>query len=241
MTRTRSASDQHRPASRRSCSARPPRRRSSSGSRKKTSASASRIGIVVALIVLVIVFGALVAGVTPIIMGIFAIAVTLGIVGLIGQVWRFSFFAPNLITMMGLAVGIDYSLFIVSRYREERQRGLREAGCDRRGRRNGEPRRVLQRHEVVLALAGMLIVPTTIFRWLAGGAIIVVLVSVAGVDDAVAGGDRAARRQDHCRKQRHRRRDGDEHHEDRPARERAEDRRRDDQHAGEGENDRSCR
>ncbi len=77
----------------------------------------------VALIVLVIVFGAVVAGVTPIIMAIFAIAVTLGIVGLIGQVWRFSFFAPNLITMMGLAVGIDYSLFIVSRYREERQRG----------------------------------------------------------------------------------------------------------------------
>ena len=81
------------------------------------------IGVVVALIVLVIVFGSLVAGVTPIIMAIFAIAVTLGIVGLLGQVWRFSFFAPNLITMMGLAVGIDYSLFIVSRYREERQRG----------------------------------------------------------------------------------------------------------------------
>ena len=39
------------------------------------------------------------------------------------QVWRFSFFVPNIISMMGLAVGIDYSLFIVSRYREERKRG----------------------------------------------------------------------------------------------------------------------
>ena len=82
------------------------------------------IGILVALIVLVLVFGAAVAAVTPIIMGIFAIAVGTGIVAVIGQAWRFSFFVPELMTMMGLAVGIDYSLFIVSRYREERARGF---------------------------------------------------------------------------------------------------------------------
>jgi putative drug exporter of the RND superfamily len=137
------------------------------------------VGIVVALIVLVIVFGALVAGVSPIIMAIFAIAVTLGIVGLIGQIWRFSFFAPNLITMMGLAVGIDYSLFIVSRYREERQRGREK--LDAIGAAGATANRAVffSGMMVVLALAGMLIVPTTIFRSLAGGAIIVVLVSVA--------------------------------------------------------------
>jgi RND superfamily putative drug exporter len=136
------------------------------------------VGIVVALIVLVIVFGALVAGVSPIIMAIFAIAVTLGIVGLIGQVWRFSFFAPNLITMMGLAVGIDYSLFIVSRYREERQRGREK--MDAIGAAGATANRAVffSGMMVVLALAGMLIVPTTIFRSLAGGAIVVVLVSV---------------------------------------------------------------
>jgi putative drug exporter of the RND superfamily len=136
-------------------------------------------GIVAALIVLVIVFGALVAGVSPIIMAIFAITVTLGIVGLIGQVWRFSFFAPNLISMMGLAVGIDYSLFIVSRYREERQRGREK--LDAIGAAGATANRAVffSGMMVVLALAGMLIVPTTIFRSLAGGAIIVVLVSVA--------------------------------------------------------------
>ena len=137
------------------------------------------VGVIVALVVLVIVFGALVAGVSPIIMAIFAIAVTLGIVGLIGQVWRFSFFAPNLITMMGLAVGIDYSLFIVSRYREERQRGREK--LDAIGAAGATANRAVffSGMMVVLALAGMLIVPTTIFRSLAGGAIIVVLVSVA--------------------------------------------------------------
>jgi RND superfamily putative drug exporter len=137
------------------------------------------VGIVVALVVLVIVFGALVAGVSPIIMAIFAIAVTLGIVGLIGQVWRFSFFAPNLITMMGLAVGIDYSLFIVSRFREERQRGRETLDAISAAGATANRAVFFSGMMVVLALAGMLIVPTTIFRSLAGGAIIVVLVSVA--------------------------------------------------------------
>jgi len=59
------------------------------------------IGVVVAIVVLLIVFGSLIAGVTPIIMGIFAIGVAFGIVGLLGAVWRWSFFVPNLITMLG--------------------------------------------------------------------------------------------------------------------------------------------
>jgi RND superfamily putative drug exporter len=137
------------------------------------------IGILVAIIVLLIVFGSLLAGVTPIIMGIFAIVTALGLVGLIGQFWRFSFFVPNLISMMGLAVGIDYSLFIVSRYREERARG--RDNLEAIGRSGATANRAVffSGITVVLALAGMLLVPTTIFRGLAGGAILVVLVSIA--------------------------------------------------------------
>ncbi len=137
------------------------------------------IGVVVALIVLIIVFGAAVAGVTPIIMGIFAISVTLGIVAALGSLWKFSFFVPNLISMMGLAVGIDYSLFIVSRYREERARGFEK--LDAIGAAGATANRAVffSGMTVVLAMLGMLIIPTTIFRGLAGGAIIVVLISVA--------------------------------------------------------------
>jgi RND superfamily putative drug exporter len=137
------------------------------------------IGIVVALVVLMIVFGAAVAGVTPLIMGIFAISVTLGLVGLLGQLWSFSFFVPNLISMMGLAVGIDYSLFVVSRYREERARGFDK--LDAIGAAGATANRAVffSGTVVVLAMAGMLIIPTTIFRGLAGGAILVVMVSVA--------------------------------------------------------------
>ncbi len=137
------------------------------------------IGVVVAIVVLLIVFGSLIAGVTPIIMGIFAIGVAFGIVGLLGAVWRWSFFVPNLITMLGLAVGIDYSLFIVSRYREERRRG--RDNLEAIGMSGATANRAVffSGLTVVIALAGMLLVPTTIFRGLAGGAIIVVLVSVA--------------------------------------------------------------
>jgi putative drug exporter of the RND superfamily len=136
-------------------------------------------GIAVAIIVLLVVFGSLIAGVTPIIMGIFAIGVAMGLVGVFGQVWRFSFFVPNLISMMGLAVGIDYSLFIVSRYREERQRGRDNLGAVGRSGATANRAVFFSGMIVVLALAGMLLVPTTIFRGLAGGAIMVVLISVA--------------------------------------------------------------
>ena len=137
------------------------------------------IGIVVAVIVLLIVFGSAIAGVTPIIMGFFAIGVALGFVGVLGKLWHFSFFVPNLISMMGLAVGIDYSLFIVSRFREERARGRDTLEAIGMSGATANRAVFFSGVTVVLALAGMLLVPTTIFRGLAGGAILVVLVSIA--------------------------------------------------------------
>ena len=128
---------------------------------------------------LLIVFGSAIAGVTPIIMGFFAIGVALGFVGVLGKLWHFSFFVPNLISMMGLAVGIDYSLFIVSRFREERARGRDTLEAIGMSGATANRAVFFSGVTVVLALAGMLLVPTTIFRGLAGGAILVVLVSIA--------------------------------------------------------------
>ena len=82
------------------------------------------IGVMAALVVLVVVFGAIVAALLPIGMAIFAIAVALGITALVGQIVEFNLFVTNIISMIGLAVGIDYSLFIVSRFREERKKGF---------------------------------------------------------------------------------------------------------------------
>jgi RND superfamily putative drug exporter len=76
-----------------------------------------------ALIVLVLVFGTLVAASLPVIGGAFAVTATLGAMYLIAPHYDLSIFVMNVASMLGLAVGIDYSLFIVGRFREELRRG----------------------------------------------------------------------------------------------------------------------
>src|SRR6266542_1905736 len=137
------------------------------------------IGIVAALAILIVVFGTLAAAVVPVVLAIVAIVVALGLVSLLGLAFDLSFFVTNMVTMIGLAVGIDYSLFIVSRYREERARGRDKLAAI--GAAGGTANRAVffSGLTVVLALAGMLLNPTTIFRSIAAGAIAVVLVAVA--------------------------------------------------------------
>jgi uncharacterized membrane protein YdfJ with MMPL/SSD domain len=137
------------------------------------------IGLGIALIVLIVVFASVVAAVLPIVMGLFAIAAALGLVALIGQVFEFNLFVSNIVTMIGLAVGIDYSLFIVSRYREERKKGFEKLEAIRRSGATANRAVFFSGTTVVLALCGMLIIPVSIFRSLAGGAIVVTIVSIA--------------------------------------------------------------
>ncbi len=67
----------------------------------------------------------------PIVLALVSIVVALGLTALLGRVIELSFFVTNMITMIGLAVGIDYALFIVERYREERRRGAAKHRRDR--------------------------------------------------------------------------------------------------------------
>src|SRR5438309_10026514 len=76
------------------------------------------------LAVLVLAFGALVAATLPIIVGVLAITIALGLVAIAAQFQTMSVFVLNITTMVGLGVGIDYSLLIVTRFREELNRGL---------------------------------------------------------------------------------------------------------------------
>jgi uncharacterized membrane protein YdfJ with MMPL/SSD domain len=141
-------------------------------------AKGESIGIAAALLVLIAVFGAIVAALLPILLAIGSIIVALGVVALIGQWTDFSFFVTNMITMMGLAVGIDYSLFIVSRYREERAHGLPKLDAISAAGATANRAVFFSGLTVVLALIGLLLVPTTIFRSLGLGAILVVLAAV---------------------------------------------------------------
>lgn len=136
------------------------------------------IGLPAALIVLMLVFGAVVAGLVPLLMGILSIAIGIGIVALLSQVTELSVFIVNMLTGMGLALGVDYSLFIVSRYREERGRGRPKEDAIAMAGATASRAVLFSGSAFVIALIGMLLVPTTIMRSLAAGAIIVGVVSV---------------------------------------------------------------
>ena len=75
--------------------------------------------IPVLLIILVFVFGSLVAAIIPLAMGILSISITMAIIYLIGRQTDMSIFVLNIATVLGLGIAIDYSLIILSRFREE--------------------------------------------------------------------------------------------------------------------------
>ena len=77
------------------------------------------IGLPIALLVLLIIFGTWIGALLPMIVGVTSVTVTLGVVYFLALSVPLSNFLPNMVTMLGLAVGIDYALFIVSRFRVE--------------------------------------------------------------------------------------------------------------------------
>ena len=135
-------------------------------------------GIPIAIIILVVVFGALAAVLIPVVVAAASIIVAMGAASLLGLVFGLSFFVENIITMIGLAVGIDYSLFFVARYREERANGLdKHEAIGRAGATAG--RTVLfSGMAVFLGLIGMLLVPSNVFISIGLGAIFVVIAAV---------------------------------------------------------------
>jgi RND superfamily putative drug exporter len=138
-----------------------------------------KFGLPAALIVLVLVFGALVAAFVPMSIAVISIIVTVAISSVVGQVTSVSFFIINMITAMGLALGIDYSLFVLSRYREERQAGRDKVDAIVTTGGTSSKAVLFSGTSFVVALLGLLLVPETILRSLALGAIIVGLVTMA--------------------------------------------------------------
>jgi RND superfamily putative drug exporter len=135
-------------------------------------------GAPIALVVLLLVFGAVVAGLVPLMLAIASIVVALALVALLAQAYDLSVFTQNMLIGMGLALGIDYSLFTLSRYREERLQGREKH--DAIGTAGATAGRAVLFSGIafVLAMLGLLLVPSTIFRSLAAGAILVGVVSV---------------------------------------------------------------
>ena len=135
-------------------------------------------GVPIALVILAVLFGALAAAVLPVMLAITSILVAFGLVLLIGQAIQVQAFAQNLITMIGLAVGIDYSLFIVSRFREELARGREKLDAIAVAGGTASRAVLFSGMTVVLAVLGVLIVPDRVFFSVGLGMITVVTVAV---------------------------------------------------------------
>jgi RND superfamily putative drug exporter len=135
-------------------------------------------GLPAALVVLLLVFGAVVASLVPILLAVVAIVFALALVAVVGQVWDVSFFVVNMLSGMGLALGVDYALFIVSRYREERAHGVEKVDAIGAAGRNASRAVLFSGTAFVIALTGMLLVPDTILRSLAAGAVLVGITAV---------------------------------------------------------------
>ena len=137
------------------------------------------IGIPIALLILLVLFGALVAALVPIGLAMISIFITLALVAIIGNTFgELVFFAQLWITMVGLAVGIDYSLIVVSRFREELARGLSKEEAVIRAGATANRTVLFSGITVVIALVGILIIPHTMFFSMALAAILVVIISV---------------------------------------------------------------
>jgi len=135
-------------------------------------------GLPAALVVLVVVFGSVVAAFMPLVLSIISIVLALALTGLIGQIYPMHTFVLNILTTLGLAVGIDYTLFIISRYREERARGLEKVDAIAATGATASRAIFFSGMTVVLAMFGMVVVPMDLTISMGIGAMLVVFTTL---------------------------------------------------------------
>ena len=140
--------------------------------------SSETIGLAFAIIVLIISFGSVLAMGLPIGTAVAGIGVGLGLAGLMSKLIPIPTFSTSLGAMIGLGVGIDYALFIVSRYREETAKGRSSSDATARAMDTAGRSVIFAGITVVISLLGMLVMGLTFVRGLAISAATVVAVTL---------------------------------------------------------------
>ncbi|ADB51806.1 anti-sigma factor antagonist [Conexibacter woesei] len=138
------------------------------------------LSLPITLAILVLAFGALVAAGLPLLLGLSAVAITLGLLAPVSQLSGVDEAISSVILLVGLAVGVDYCLFYIRRERDERRLGRgKEAALDLAAATSG--RAVLvSGFTVMVAMAGMYITGNATFQSFATGTIMVVAIAVIG-------------------------------------------------------------
>jgi uncharacterized membrane protein YdfJ with MMPL/SSD domain len=130
------------------------------------------------LIVLLVLFGAVVATLVPAGLGAVSVAIAFAIVYGIASHTEVSVYATTMVTMIGIGVAVDYSMFILARFREELENGVDTAGAVECAMRTSGTAVAFSGMTVVVSLASVLIVPVRALQSMALAAVIVVAVAV---------------------------------------------------------------
>src|SRR4051794_26386802 len=140
--------------------------------------AAETAGFPIVLLILLAVFGSLVAATLPLALGFASVAITGAVIFFLSQATNMSVFVTNIASMIGIGVAVDYSLFVLARYRAEIRAGLERAHARRVALRTSGLAVSFSGITVILSLAGLWLVDSTTIRSMAMGAIIVVAISI---------------------------------------------------------------
>ncbi|SFE04999.1 MMPL family transporter [Blastococcus tunisiensis] len=141
---------------------------------------AEYLSIPIILAVLMLTFGALVAAVLPLVFALTAFVGALGLLSFASQIWHVDGTTQTVMLLIGLAVGVDYSLFYLKREREERARGRSAADALDVAAATSGRSVLISGITVIVAMAGMFLTGFSVFTGVAVGTILVVATSVVG-------------------------------------------------------------
>ena len=141
---------------------------------------AGLLSLPVTLLILVVAFGALVAAGIPLLLALTAVFATFGLIAIPSLVFPVAMQAPALVLLVGLAVGVDYSMFYLKREREERAAGrTAQAALEAAAATSGRSV-LIAGVTVIVAMAGMFLTGDPTFNSLGAAAITVVAIAILG-------------------------------------------------------------
>jgi uncharacterized membrane protein YdfJ with MMPL/SSD domain len=145
---------------------------------KEDLAKAESSGFPMVALILLVVFGSLAAAALPLALGFVSVLVTGALIYLISLQMETSVFVTNMASMIGIGVAVDYSLFILARYREEREAGRPKREARSRALSTSGLAVTFSGLAVIISLAGLWMVDNQALRSMALGAMTVVAVSI---------------------------------------------------------------
>jgi uncharacterized membrane protein YdfJ with MMPL/SSD domain len=142
--------------------------------------AAEAFGLPIVFLILLVTFGSLAAAALPLALGVVSVTLTGAAIHLLSRTLEMSVFVTNIASLIGIGVAVDYSLFVLVRYREELRRGAPPAEARRIALRTSGVAVAVAGATVILALGALFVVDSTMLRSLALGAIVVVALAVLG-------------------------------------------------------------